>query len=163
MDEKRTIINSFMPKVVLKPMTEEAFRAIPQNCRIDGLIGIMEFPFRIGRESRITRVKGQLLKVERPKFEGSEPNNDLYLLDHGDKLNISREHIQVERVDGLYHIVDRGSICGTSVEDERIGGDGEGGQTTIKDGDTILIGCSSTPYAYQFMILEDASLDEEEE
>jgi len=136
-------------------MTEEAFRAIPENFRTDGLVGIMRFPFRIGRESRVQKVKGQLLRIERPKFDGPQPNNDLYLIDRGYKLNISREHFQIEEVDGSYHIVDRGSVCGIKIDGKTIGGEGQGGRRLLSDGDIILVGCSSTPYNYKFITLED--------
>ncbi len=155
MDEKKQIIRSFIPKVALKPMTEEAFKAVPQNFLTEELIGITKFPFRIGRESRVQEVKGQIVRVERPKFRGSLPNNDLYLVDRGQRLNISREHVLIERVGGEYIIVDRGSVCGIKVDEEQIGGDGEAGKKRIIDGDTIHIGCNSTPYIYKFIILED--------
>ncbi len=155
MNKKRQIIKSFIPKAVLKPMTEEAFRAVPPNYRNDGLIGISKFPFRIGRESRIKRVKGELVRLERPKYkDGVEPTNDLYLIDHGHKLNISRIHLKIELVDGEYHIVDRGSVCGTKVEGENIGGDEQLGRAVLKDGDMVSIGCYSTPYVYEFICLD---------
>lgn len=162
MDDKRQIIKSFQPMAVLKPITEEALMAIPQNFRTDGLVGILKFPFRIGRESRVQKVEGKLLRIERPKFGGREPNNDLYLIDQGHKLNISREHFQVEKVDGSYQIVDRGSVCGTKIDGTSIGGDEQGGREILNDGDTILVGCNSTPYAYKFIVLEDVYQEEEE-
>lgn len=159
MDDKKEIIKAFIPKAVLKPMTEEAYRAIPQNFRTDNLIGILRFPFRIGRESRVQQVEGNLLRIERPKFDGAEPNNDLYLIDRGYKLNISREHAAIEQVDGEYYIVDRGSVCGTRIDGDTIGGNGLGNKKKLNDGDEIAIGCSATPYIYQFIVLEDVGED----
>ncbi len=154
MKDKKQIIRSFIPKAVLKPMSEEAYRAVPPNYRHDGLIAIMKFPFRIGRESRVQRVKGELIRLERPKYvEGAEPTNDLYLVDHGDKLNISRKHLKIEEIDGEYQIVDRGSVCGTKIEGENIGGDEELGRAILNDGDVVSIGCYSTPYIYEFISL----------
>ena len=89
-DDKREIIKSFIPIAALKPMTEEAFEAIPQNFQTNRMVAISKLPFKIGRESRIRKVMGKMIITERPKFEGSQPNNDLYLIDRGQKLNISR-------------------------------------------------------------------------
>ena len=154
MDEKKKLIRSFIPVVVLKPMTEEAFRAIPQNYRTDGMIGILKLPFRVGRESRVKKVDGKLLRLERQEISKTEANNDLYLMDRGEKLNISREHFQIDKVDGRYRVIDRGSSLGTKVRNLTIGGKGKKGGAIIKDGDMIAIGCKSTPYVYQFILLE---------
>lgn len=158
MDEKRRIIRSFIPQAVLKPMTEEALKAVPESYLKNGLIALAEFPFRIGRESRVRLVNEQLLRTERPKFEERKPNNDLYLVDGGEKLNISREHLRIEKVEGQYFIADRGSVCGIWIEDETIGGNGLPGRKKLNDGDVIHIGCNSTPYVYQFLILEEVWL-----
>ena len=155
MNKKRQILKSCIPKAVLKPMTKEAFKAIPPNYHNDGLTGIMKFPFRIGRETRVQKVKGELVRLERSKRKnGKEPTNDLYLMDHGQKFNISRKHLKIELVDGEYHIVDRGSVCGTTVKGENIGGDKQPGRAVLKDGDVVSIGCSSTPYVYEFICLD---------
>jgi len=155
MDEKRQIISSFIPVAVLKPMTDEACEAVPQDLLTDGLIKVSKFPFKIGRESRVQELEGRLLRIERPRVEGGELSNDLYLLDKGEKLNISREHLLIEEVDGLHFAVDRGSVCGIKINGESVGGDGTSGRKELNDGDTILIGCRSTPYIYKFITLED--------
>jgi len=162
MDDKKGIIRLFIPSAVLKPMTDEALKAVPETYLKEGLIAVSKFPYRIGRESRVRRVKGQLVRYERPMFEDRLPNNDLYLVDSGEKLNISREHLQIEKVDDLYYITDRGSFCGIRIDDGNIGGNGREERKKLNDGDLIHIGCSSTPYIYQFLDLEKVWMEAKE-
>jgi len=152
MDEKITILNNHLPKAMLKALTPEAIGATPSTY-IDGeLIVIMNFPFRVGRESRVAMVKGHLEIIERPKKDiGNKPNNDLYLVDRGHLLNISREHFQIELREGEYYLVDRGSACGTKLQDSSLGGEDSGGALKLQDGDVIGVGAKNTPYLFQFV------------
>jgi pSer/pThr/pTyr-binding forkhead associated (FHA) protein len=154
MDEKRKILDEVMPRAVLKAMTAAATEAIPQAQRVGELVVIRKFPFRIGRESRVRNSNGRIERIERPKLADREPNNDLYLIDSGKRLNISREHLQIEKHADVYLLVDRGSACGTKIEGEPVGGKDAGGTTVIRDGDTITIGTASSPYRYRFTVLE---------
>lgn len=155
MDEKRKIFDQVMPRAVLRAMTTEAREAIPQSQRIGELVVIRTFPFRIGRESRVRRVDGKIERIERPKRGDRKANNDLYLVDKGRLLNISREHLQIEKkVDG-YVLVDRGSACGTRIDGASIGETDPGGTGVLKDGDTFAIGIAGTPYLYSFIVLEE--------
>lgn len=157
MDDKQSVLLRVTPRAVLKAMTDEALEAIPMNQRIDDLVVIRKFPFRVGRESRVRKVDGRLERVERAKLDDREPNNDLYLMDKGKLLNISREHLKIEKVDEGYRLVDRGSACGTKVDGEPVGGEDSGGTGKLLDGDVIAIGTVSTPYLYQFIVLEGLS------
>jgi len=76
---------------------------------------IHTLPFRVGRESRMVAGEQGLRVAERRKFSGA-PNNELYLIDAGPRLQVSRNHFQVER-DGAggYQLTDRGSACGVLV------------------------------------------------
>jgi hypothetical protein len=152
MDEKLAILKSHLPKAMLKALTPEAIGATPATF-IDGdLIAIMDFPFKVGRESRVTKINGRLEPVDRPKKDvGSKPNNDLYLVDRGHLLNISREHFQIETREGEYYLVDRGSACGTKLQDTSLGGEDQGGSVQLNDGDVIGVGAKSTPYLFQFV------------
>jgi len=86
---------------VLLPLTPEAEESIQGK-----EIKLEPFPFRVGRESRVRMVKGQLRPMERRKLH-APPNNDLYLIDRGKRLNVSREHFQIEkRRDGTYELVE---------------------------------------------------------
>jgi hypothetical protein len=74
--------------VLLKALTPEARAALGGNfCQIT------RFPFRVGRESRSIINKG---------FAGSRrqtnpiPNNDLYLVETGTLINVSREHFLID-------------------------------------------------------------------
>lgn len=155
MDDKQKIREKVLPKAVLQAMTPEALEAIPQGQRVDEYVVIRCFPFRIGRESRLRRVDGRVERVERPKRAEREPNNDLYLLDKGKLLNISREHLRIEKTADGYMLVDRGSACGTRIEGQVLGGEDAGGQRVLQDGDVVALGTATTPYRYRFVALED--------
>lgn len=154
MEEKQKIVELVMPRAVLEAMTTEAMEAIPQSQRIAEYVVIRSFPFRIGRESRMRRVDGKIERIERPKMAEREPNNDLYLLDKGARLNISREHLQIEKTAEGYALVDRGSACGTKLDGQPLGGQDAGGRGVLKDGDIFVIGTVGSPYRYKFVVLE---------
>ena len=151
MDDKQAIVRLLAPKAVLKAMTPEAERAVPAHMIEAGYIGIRHFPFRVGRESRSVTVEGEFHSGERPRFGSRKPNNDLYLLDADEPLEISREHFQIEATVDGYLLVDRCSACGTRVGSSRIGGGDAGGSLLLKDGDTIAIGTETTPYVFTFI------------
>jgi hypothetical protein len=151
MDDKQSILKLLLPKAVLKPMTPEAECAVPDGMIKSGLISIRHFPFRVGRESRGEIVEGEFLRIERPRRGDREPNNDLYLIDAGELMHISREHFQIESAADGYVLVDRGSACGTTVGGIRVGGDDAGGSVSLKDGDVIGIGAESTQYLFTFI------------
>jgi hypothetical protein len=155
MDPKQTIRERFVPKAVLEALTEEAAYAVPSGMIVGRLVAIMRYPFRVGRESRVQVVEGKPQRIERTRLGAAEPNNDLYLVDSGEPLQISREHFRIERgAGGAYLLVDRGSATGCSVNDSRIGGRDSGGALPLKDGDTIVVGAGPTRYRYRFITLE---------
>jgi hypothetical protein len=130
--------------VALTPEAREAMRGEQ--------VKITHFPFRVGRESRLSLVGGALRVMERRKLD-APPNNDLYLVDNGKPLNVSREHFQIEQsADGGYELVDRGSACGTMVGNEVLGGHDAGGRCTLENGNVIVVGTSRSPYALKFVI-----------
>jgi pSer/pThr/pTyr-binding forkhead associated (FHA) protein len=155
MDEKQTILDAVIPKAVLKAMTPEARKATPQSSLVEGVVCIRNFPFRVGRESRIKKINGRLERIERAKLDNRPPSNDLYLVDDGHLLNISREHFQIEKSDNDYVLVDRGSACGTRVEEISVGGNDSTGSLPLKDGDMIWIGTKTSPYIFQFITLDE--------
>lgn len=155
MDEKQKIFEVITPIAVLKAMTPEAKKAVPQALLVEDMVGIRKFPFRIGRESRIKRINGKLERIERAKLDDRAPSNDLYLIDDGHLLNISREHLQIEKNGSEYLLVDRGSACGTRVGEAVAGGHDAIGRLKLMDGDVIAIGAKSTPYLFQFITLDE--------
>ncbi|MDP6630330.1 MAG: FHA domain-containing protein [Kiritimatiellia bacterium] len=129
----------------LTPLNRKTRRAAPY-----AHIEIREFPFRIGRESRL-----QLQAWKMPRWERRQdlalPNNDLCLEQVGKGQFISREHLQIEeRDDGTFLVVDRGSICGTTVGDTFVGGGGQGGSCRLRDGDTLVLGPPHSCYRFRF-------------
>ncbi|MDX8406070.1 MAG: FHA domain-containing protein [Mariprofundus sp.] len=157
MDNKQDILNAIRPRAVLKAMTPAAEEAVPHNQLTGGYIAIRDFPFKMGRESRVRVAGGKEQMFERPKLGGRLPNNDLYLIDGGKPLNISREHCLIEAGPTGYQLLDRGSACGISINGQRVGGHDTGGSSALADGDEIAIGSDSTPYRYRFITLDDAS------
>jgi hypothetical protein len=151
MNDKQSILKVFLPRAVLKAMTPEAEHAVPESWIESGFVGIRDFPFRVGRESRGVMVDGKFHRLERPRAGRQEPNNDLYLVDAGPELEVSREHFQIERTGEGYRLVDRGSTCGTFVGTLRLGGDEARMSAPLNDGDIIGIGTESTPYRYRFI------------
>jgi predicted component of type VI protein secretion system len=127
----------------LKALTPEA-----QKCLGSFQVQIAQFPYRVGRESRISH--GWRLTNSRRRMDSS-PNNDLYLLDKGERLNISREHFQIEERDGQFFLIDRGSACGTLVEGETIGKGRNGGERRLDNGDVIIVGTSESKFIFKFV------------
>lgn len=154
MESKKAILAQFAPKAALKALTPEAQAAIPQGLAVDGMVGIRGFPFRVGRESRGKMVEGVFHRIERPRRGDSAPTNDLYLVDAGENLQISREHFRIEHDAAGYQLVDRGSVCGTSVAGKWIGSEEKGGTVSLRDGDEIRIGVDPTPFRYTFITLD---------
>jgi hypothetical protein len=154
METKQAILAHFIPVAALKALTREAELAAPQGLLVAGMVGIRGYPFRVGRESRGKVVDGIFHRIERPRRGDALPNNDLYLVDAKERLQISREHFRIERAATGYQVVDRGSVCGISVGGVRTGGNERGGTLSLRDGDEIRVGEDVTPYRYTFITLE---------
>ncbi len=155
MDEKQAILEAVIPMAVLKAMTPEAKKAVPQSVLIEGVVCIRKFPFRVGRESRVKKINGKVERIERTKLDNKEPNNDLYLIDDGHLLNISREHFQINKKGDEFILFDRGSVCGTHIQDINVGGNDSPGSLTLKDGDIICVGTKTSPFVFQFITLDE--------
>ena len=133
----------------LVALTPEAESAL-QNHQIT----LTRYPFRIGRESRLVLVDGEMKFLERRKT-GIDPNNDLYIPDEGELLNVSREHLQIERTeDGQYFIYDRGSACGTIVDGNTVGGRDSTGSLPIRNGSILIVGTPNSPFRFRFEVPE---------
>ncbi len=153
MEDKASLLKRITPLAVLKAISSEARGTITKNCLGDEIIGIWKFPFRIGRESRVEKVDGTLVLSERQKISSGKPNNDIYLVDNGHFLQISRQHLQIEKTEIGYIVTDRGSACGTIVNTKKIGSEDKGGSTMLKDGDIIKIGADDSHYLFEFITL----------
>ena len=130
--------------VFLKGLTPEA-----KACLGKSPFEIPFFPFRVGRESRENR---HALFPNSRRRHRSSPNNDLYLVDSGNLLNISREHFQIELRGDAFYLVDRKSMCGTLVEGETIGKNRNGGETRLENGDVIIVGTSESKQVFKFVV-----------
>jgi hypothetical protein len=130
------------PVAFLKALTPEAQAALGGV-----LLEIPRLPFRVGRESR-----GERRSLAGGGVPAAVPNNDLYLVETGAEINVSREHFQIDRRDGAFELTDRGSSCGTLVEGERVGGHHRLARRSLEDGDVIIVGTSRSPYAFKFLL-----------
>jgi hypothetical protein len=149
---KADLLARLTPRAALVPQTAEAANALPASWTVD-VAPILRFPFRVGRECRVSILDGKPVRVERPR-SNHLPNNDLYLIDHGEPLHLSREHFVIDRSDGGYVLTDRGSACGLGVGELRIGGRDSGGTAKLRDGDVIAVGTPITRYRFAFVVLE---------
>lgn len=153
-DLKKGLIQSFIPKAVLLPLTQEASSTLIQEHE-KNVIPIMKFPFRVGRESRVgENERGLFLKLRLKKTE-SRPNNDLYLIDNGSTLQVSKEHFEIVKTNNFYLLKDRGSTLGTTINDITYGGENEEIEQVLNDGDIVKIGSKNSLYKFQFIILDE--------
>ena len=127
--------------VALTPESAEAIQAREIN--------IPHLPFRIGRESRQVAWTGAGLIAERRTT--APPNNDLYLFEPSEPLNVSREHLLIGSEQDGFYVLDRGSTCGTLVEGEMLGC-GASPRVTLKDHDVIIVGTSLSRFIFKFRI-----------
>ena len=155
MNEKQSIIELMTPKAVLKAMTPEAKDSIPSNMLEQDMVRISQFPFKVGREMRIKKIGGELMKVERVKSSGRESTNDLYLTDARLPRHISKEHFRIEKNSSGYMLIDCCSECGTTVGSTRIEDQDSNTEAKLEDGDIIAVGTKKTPYLFKFITLED--------
>ncbi len=153
---KQEIIQALTPQAALVPLTEEALVALPTYLARLGVVPVFSFPFRIGRESRVRldQKSGRLVRMERTMSSKVSADNDLYLVDGGDRLNISRSHLSIERTGQGFVIVDRQSACGCQINEDRIGGHDKGGEHALQDGDDLTIGMPASAYRFRFVVLE---------
>ncbi len=133
--------------VTLVPLNEETRSATGQD-----RIRVTSLPFRVGRESRFRMVDGRMVSMER-RNQDSRPNNELYVLDQEQFLNISREHFQIERTaEGGLEVVDRNSTCGTIVDDVPIGTAAGRMRAPLKSGSIIRVGTPGSPFHFRVEI-----------
>lgn len=115
-------------------------------------VEITAFPFRVGRESRRFETLANKAKFAEKRKSTNLPNNDLYLLEDAELLNVSREHFQIAREGAGFVLLDRGSTLGTIVEGMRVGGEQKGGRAALRDGDVIIVGSSVSEFVFKFRV-----------
>lgn len=126
----------------LVALTEEGRRVLHGDQHV-----LERFPYKVGRESRTGSARWA---APERRVGGAPELNDLYIVEHGEVLNVSREHFQIERHDGGYVLADRGSACGTIVEGRVLGGDRKGGRVELHDHDVIIVGTAASPFVFKF-------------
>lgn len=131
---------------MLVALTPEAHDALGARER-----EITRFPYRMGRESREAQGAAPGSVTDR-RDPGSRPINDLCLRDRKEPLNVSRDHLAIDREDTGYVLVDQASTCGTIVEGQSVGGHTRGGIIALHDGDVIIVGTSFSPYVFKFRV-----------
>lgn len=135
--------------VALVALTEEAARALGA-----ARMRFRAFSVKVGRERRSTQSDATLPPGVSERRRGEAPQlNDVYLVEASSgHRHISGEHFSIECMDSLFVLVDRCSACGTIVAGKRIGGSRQGGRTELRNGDTVVVGTSKSPYVFQFEI-----------
>lgn len=129
----------------LIPVTPEALTSAKTD-----RIQLTVLPFRVGREARFGLVHGSVVSMERRNTD-SAANNDLYLHDHADFLNVSREHFQIEQdANGGFVLLDRGSTCGTIVDNVPVGVHAPSKHHPLQNGSTIRVGTATSPFVFRF-------------
>ena len=151
---RNELIKSFLPNAVLMPITTAAEKSILNTQTQNKVIPMFEFPFKVGRESRMAENEKGLFVKLRIFNDISKPNNDIYLINNTENLEISKEHFQIEKKDDSYFIKDRKSTLGTKLNNEEIGKDTVNKSYIIKDKDIIKIGSNDSKYEFQFLILK---------
>jgi len=137
--------------VFLEALTPEAEISIGGRQRL----ALTRFPFKVGRESRMVAA-GDGFKVAERRRSDVAPSNDLYLIDQGRRLSVSRAHFQIEQTeDGGYLLRDRGSALGTYVGDQQVGGGDSGGVAELKSGGVIVVGTTESPFVFRFVVSTD--------
>jgi hypothetical protein len=137
---------SSSPDLFLEPMNPDCRTAIRAE-----RVPIRTLPFRVGRESRFGVMHGKVVSMERRNAE-SAPNNELYIQDDAEFLNVSREHFQIEsKPDGTYELLDRGSTCGTIVDGVAAGGESPLSRCPLKHGSVIRVGTPASPFVFRFV------------
>lgn len=157
---KINLLKSITPKAVLLPLTKEASQAIAKGTTNNDLIPLINFPFKIGRESRLGKSEAGIFLKLRIITSATKPNNDIYLINNSRELQISKEHFQIEKQDNCYLLKDRGSSNGTTINGVTYGGKKEIFEQELKDGDIIKIGNEKSEFKYQFLILENLEIIE---
>ena len=126
-------------------LTDEARIALEGGERV-----IERLPFRVGRESRVTSpapwIRGERRQRTTPQL------NDLYLVDDAEPFNVSREHFQIEAEGDRFFLSDRGSACGTIVEERTVGGERTFARVEIREHDVIIVGHAVSPFVFKFRI-----------
>lgn len=131
----------------LEPLTPEAEASLGTQRLL-----LNHWPFRVGRESRMV-VTGSGFKLAERRRSNAAPTNELYLLDGGRRLNVSRAHFQVEKITEVeYRLRDRGSALGTYVGDTLVGGGDTGGEIPLHDGEVIVVGTTESPFVFRFVV-----------
>jgi pSer/pThr/pTyr-binding forkhead associated (FHA) protein len=134
-----------MSSALLVALTE------PGKLALDGAdYAITEFPYRVGRESRKYDTPEKKALFADKRSPANKPNNDLYLVEESELINVSREHFQIDRGDGGFVLQDRGSTLGTIVEGRTVGGGNAGGRVVLRDGDVIIVGSPTSPFVFKF-------------
>ncbi len=80
--------------------------------------------------------------------------NDVYLVEPVLRLNhvVSREHFLINFTQGKFVLIDRGSVCGTTVNGKIIGRDRRGGHAELHGKDEISLEAEGSPFVFKFRV-----------
>ena len=135
-------------RIILKALTAEMDMSFRGNS-----LEVRELPFRIGRECRDKTPAAPPPGLNDRRGLAGSRTNDLYIVEPGPRLFISRQHLLIEKRENGYVLVDLFSACGTIVEGRYIGGDHNGGEANLEHEDVVIIGTAGSPYVFKVLML----------
>ena len=136
------------PAVTLIPITEEARCALGM-----AEISVERLPFSLGRDSRAASYLAPRIVLSADRRRGLAPElNDIYLVEPTPPYQISREHLRIAFVQEQFVLTDRGSVRGTTVNWQTVGGDRTGAYTELHDQDLIAVGDAASPFVFEFRV-----------
>ena len=99
------------------------------------------------------RPKKAVMSVER-RLGMARQLNDVYLVEPVLQIRhvVSREHFLIDVTQGKCILTDRGSVCGTTVNEKTIGGDRRGGRIELHDQDEIALEAKGSPFVFKFRV-----------
>ena len=115
--------------IILSGLNESSTEAVS-----GGEMKISNFPFKVGREHESGEVD---------VFS----DNDLYLQDFR-PFNVSRNHFLIDKVEGRYIVVDRGSRLGTIVNGRKV----DVQSVLNKKKNEIIVGSQRSPFVFKLEI-----------
>jgi len=109
-------------------------------------VEVRTFPYRVGRFT-VDDVKSNAQKENEDKHKEKPGANDLYMYEDGPNYYISINHFVLDKKEGEFVLIDRGSRSGILVDDIPVKG-----SCVLKEENQIIIGSSYSPFLFKFEI-----------
>lgn len=107
-------------------------------------VEVRTFPYRVGRFAVDNVKNSSKIESEHKERQGA---NDLYMYEEGPNYYISINHFVLDKQDGQFVLIDRGSRSGVLVDDIPVKG-----SCVLKEENHIIIGSSYSPFLFKIEI-----------